>query len=504
MSAAALWTVILIFMAGVCFLCWWSGRRTKKNTSGLFLGGRSLPPFVLALTIFATLQSGFSILGFAGLWNLNGPGATISNSICAAQTILVYIVYRRFWVAGKFYNLNSQADYFADRYESPKALRLIVGIIGLCAVIGSHFTAQLTAMGTMVSTISGGAISYDSGMIVLAVVMMIVCLLGGLRGLATADAVMGVGILTGLAVIAIGVLSGAKTTVSQVYKDLGAIGKEIITLPGESGTFTPQMLISWFVTYAFGATMLPHMFTKNYTAASIKNYKSTPLWYLLACFIMFPLILIIIGPLGRLYVDTSVLSTTDQVVPTLITTFVNQNWVIAMLLVAFLCAIVSTGAAALLTLSQILTVDIFKVIFPNKSEKTYFWVGRVGFVLFTAIGLLLVYNPPAALGYMMTANLGMSAMLFFPAVLGLYWKRMNKAGCYAGIIAGAAAFIYFTWIYKGGLLLGFNANFWTVVIGLIAIIIVSLATKPSSEDALNKYYFRINKALHGVAEIDNQ
>ena len=72
--------------------------------------------------------------------------------------------------------------------------------------------------------------------------------------------------------------------------------------------------------------------------------------------------------------------------------------------------------------------------------------------------------------------------LFFPLVLGVWWKRANAPGAVAGMLLGlAAGTAYLIWVRNGG------AGFWGVtqltfgivgsLVSLVSMVIVSLITK---------------------------
>ena len=489
-------TAFLTLMISIVVYSKMKEKNKQNDTNNLFIAGRSIGPIITAITIFATLQSGFSILGFAGLFYLNGVGAAMAVFVAFTQAMILYVIFRRIWVAGKKYNLNSQADYFADRFESPKAMKIIVGLIGLTAVIAAHFSVQLNSLGIIMQSMSNGAISYKTGMIFLAVGMVIITLIGGMKGISLMDFILGILMLVGLTGLVAVILGNTGQGLGGLYSDLKTDFAANMTVPGPINYFTPQMIVSFFISYTFGAVMLPHMFVKTYITNSIKSYKTLPLLYMGATFPLFILIFGVLGPLAK--TNLMDVQATDTVVPLLITNFVNSQAVQGILLVIVLAAIISTASGALLALSQIITVDIYKIFMKNKTENHYFWVGNFGIIAVTILGLFLALNPPEAIAYVVTSSLGISATLFLPAVLGLYWKRLNKYGALAGILTGITVFVWITFIQElpQAAYLGFNATVWAVSAELIIMVVVTLFTPAPSALTQKKYFENINYALY--------
>ena len=72
--------------------------------------------------------------------------------------------------------------------------------------------------------------------------------------------------------------------------------------------------------------------------------------------------------------------------------------------------------------------------------------------------------------------------LFFPLVLGVWWKRANREGAIAGMALGLASSIwYLVWVRTGGsgFLGTYSINIWYLWSGvsLVAMVVVSLMTQ---------------------------
>jgi len=493
---ASVFLVIMIAIAAYGTL-----KQRRSSTNDLFIAERSIGPVITAITIFATLQSGFSILGFAGLFYLNGVGASMAVFVAFTQAMIIYVVFRRIWIAGKKYNLSSQADYFSDRFESPVFLKILIGIIGLVAIVAAHFSVQLNSLGIIMQTMSNGEITYVQGMIFLAIGMVIVTLIGGMRGISFVDFILGILMLVGLTSLAVIIFTNSGQGFTDIYQNLKTNFAAALTVPGPINYFTPQMIFSFFISYTFGAIMLPHMFVKTYITKSIKSYKTLPLLYMGATFPLFILIFWLIGPLAKAHLAD--VTATDTVVPLLIANFVNSEFVQGLLFIVVIAAIISTASGALLALSQIITIDVYKTLFKGKTEKHYYWVGNIGIIAITLIGLVLAINPPGAIAYIVTSSLGISATLFIPAVLGLYWKRLNKHGVIAGVISGIVVYVWITFILNmpQASFLGFNATVWAVLVEVIVLVVVTLFTPPPSQNTQLKYIDKINYSLYGVENL---
>lgn len=152
------------------------------------------------------------------------------------------------------------------------------------------------------------------------------------------------------------------------------------------------------------------------------------------------------------------------------------------LLAAILAAVMSTISSQLLVTSSSLTEDIYKTFFRRSAtDKELVSIGRLSVLVVALIALMLAFNKNSTIlslvGYAW-AGFGSS---FGPVILlSLYWKRMNKWGALAGMIAGSATVIIWTrfpglskMLYE--MIPGFAAS-------LLAIVVVSVMTaKPSAK-----------------------
>lgn len=127
------------------------------------------------------------------------------------------------------------------------------------------------------------------------------------------------------------------------------------------------------------------------------------------------------------------------------------NWVIALVAAGGLAAALSTAAGLLLAISSAISHDLLKGTFtPNISEKAELMAGR--FAMAGAIGLAgyLGMNPPGFAAQVVALAFGLAASSIFPALMmGIFSKRVNKAGAIAGMLSGLLFTLVYIFIYKG-------------------------------------------------------
>jgi cation/acetate symporter len=128
------------------------------------------------------------------------------------------------------------------------------------------------------------------------------------------------------------------------------------------------------------------------------------------------------------------------------------NWVVALLAAGGLAAALSTAAGLLLVISTSISHDLLKKGFkPDMTDKQELLAARIGAALAIIGAGYLGINPPGFVAQVVAFAFGLAAASFFPAIiLGIFYKRMNKEGAIAGMLAGilftASYIIYFKFI----------------------------------------------------------
>ena len=114
------------------------------------------------------------------------------------------------------------------------------------------------------------------------------------------------------------------------------------------------------------------------------------------------------------------------------------NWVIALIAAGGIAAALSTAAGLLLVISAAISHDLVKgMMVPDISEKKELLVGRVAAAFAIVVAGYLGANPPGFVAQVVALAFGLAASSLFPAILmGIFSKRVNKAGAIAGMIVG--------------------------------------------------------------------
>jgi cation/acetate symporter len=129
------------------------------------------------------------------------------------------------------------------------------------------------------------------------------------------------------------------------------------------------------------------------------------------------------------------------------------NWVVGLVAAGALAAALSTAAGLLLVISTAFAHDFVKCwLRPDITPKMELLCARIAAGGAVVIAAYFGIKPPGFVAEVVAFAFGLAAASFFPAiVMGIFQKRMNRAGAVTGMVLGivftAAYIVYFKFIH---------------------------------------------------------
>src|SRR2546423_6603295 len=148
-------------------------------------------------TVFATWFGAESVLSVSVEFSKSGLGGIIADPFGSSMCLVIVALL----FARAFYRMDllTIGDFYRKRYG--KTMELGTSVVIAISYLG-WTAAQLTALGLVFSTLTGGAITLSTGIVISGIVVLAYTLWGGMWSVAMTDLFQSVMIIVGLALVA--------------------------------------------------------------------------------------------------------------------------------------------------------------------------------------------------------------------------------------------------------------------------------------------------------------
>src|SRR5437868_8899764 len=151
---------VLLYLAITIGIGLWAARRVH-NAKDYVLAGRSLPLYMSTATVFATWFGAETVLSVSAEFAKSGMGGIIADPFGSSFCLVIVAVF----FARAFYRMDllTIGDFYRRRYG--RVMEFGTSVIIAISYLG-WTAAQLTALGLAFSTLTGGAISLQTGIVI--------------------------------------------------------------------------------------------------------------------------------------------------------------------------------------------------------------------------------------------------------------------------------------------------------------------------------------------------
>lgn len=171
------------------------------------------------------------------------------------------------------------------------------------------------------------------------------------------------------------------------------------------------------------------------------------------------------------------------------------------MLCGILAAIMSTSDSQLLVTASSISEDVYKgVINKNAKDKSMLLVSRITVLLVSVVAFVIALDPNSSvMGLVSNAWAGFGATFGPVVLLGLFWRRANRAGAACGMIGGGLTVILWVYIPFGSQTLAGITGLYSLIpgflVGILLMVGISLLTKAPSPEILQEFD-DVKKAKH--------
>lgn len=467
-TIVATFAVYLAICLALGFVAW---RRTT-NLKDFILGGRSLGPWVTALSAQATDMSGWLLLGLPGFAYLAGV-----ESAWLAGGLIVGT-----WLNWRFVAqpLRERTEALGDALTLPAYFeRAFDDTLGLLRPLTAFFilvffilyaSSQFVAAGRLFESLFG--LPYAWAVFWGSIVMLAYTFLGGFLAVSWSDVLQGTLMFFALVLVAaMGVhLVGG---FDGLHASLNAFNAELLN-PWTNADGAPLGWIGIASSLAWGLGYCgqPHILARFMAIRDPQAMKVARrvamTWQIV---VLIAAMLVGMTALGVLPVrlegaeaEKAFIHMSAQFFP---------PWIAGICLAGVLAAIMSTASAQLLLSSAAFAEDFYRGLIRKQAGATeLLWVGRLGVLGVAAIAFVVALDPGSTvLSRVGDAWAGFGATFGPAIVLSLHWKRMTRASAYAGILVGGLTVVaWMTLVDRGGIFAlyamvpGFIASFLAILL----------------------------------------
>lgn len=477
--------MVAVFVAITLILGWYGYKNTKNNEE--FLLGRSKAgPIIIALSYGSTFLSASAVIGFGGQAAVHGMSVMwLCFLNLFVGLIVAFLIFggptRR---KGHAVGASTYADLLGKLYGS-KGIRAFTAIL-IIVMMPIYAAAVLKGGVNSLATITGLNEFYDVILILLAIIVAIYVVYGGIIAVMYNDALQAAIMFIGMAVILIvtysyfgGVTSGNEALSSLWETKFSQMGQVPGTLEGFNGwtnfssfgsTEWLTVVTTFLLGVGIGALTQPQLAVRFMSAKSDRDLNKS---LLIGSIFMIVIVgsAYTVGPLSNVYFfDThgmiaseyvsSIGLGTDFIIPQFILEVFNDvtlgDVFVSLFLLSLVCAAISTISALLHTIGAAGGYDLY-TLYRNKrgtmtGDSQNVNLNRICIVVIMVLMVVYCYlMPKDIIAKATSVFMGMTAAALLPAYFhALYSNNPNRKAAIASISAGTISYLFLALFINSG------------------------------------------------------
>ena len=455
--------IVVLYLLVMLFIGWYSSKKITSNTD-FMVAGRRLGPFLMAGTLAATEIGGGSSLGVVqqGMQNHGISAAWYIMTMGFAFVILTFLA-PKFRAA----TVKTVPEYFRRRYG--KSAGLITAIIMLLPLIGLT-AGQFIASSVILSTMLG--ISYKTAVIIVALVVTIYSIMGGLWSVTLTDFIQVFLIIIGMIIavpFAMNLAGGWSNVVANVPAETFDMFKG----------YSPMAVVSLTIMYVATFTVGQEAVSRYYAARDGKAAKQGSILAAIINFI-YAFIPAVLGIITLALINMGKFNAEDfadvgarYALPVLAMEAMPAV-ICGLLFAGIISATMSSSDSDLLGAGSIFDNDIYRVVLkPDATSEDVMKVTKIVMAIVGVVSMFIaLFNTSSLVNLLMFCFTLRAAGAFFPYVLGHYWTGASLAGTIASLISGSIVVVYLEKI-SGGMLFGMKVS-QPIIPGLVVALVFFL------------------------------
>lgn len=479
-----LWIQFGVFMAIMVGVSMYAARKTKTMEDFAISGG-TLGPYVLGLSLAATLFSAATFMGYPGYsyaWGLSNLWLYLAIFIGAPLGFIT--------IAKTAYKRNQEQqslslpDWLGDYYDSD-ILRVGTGLIMLFNLfyIAAQFSAGAQIFQNMLN------LNYLTGLILIAVIVVAYVYVGGSYADVYTDAVQAIMMAaTGIIVFLSGLYFFGDWSISKTFQAITDNFKEqdmqLLSVFNPDSNYYAISAVLGLLIIQFSFASQPQLFNKVLSLKNEKDLRKMIIVYIFAAaaslFVLFGGFFARMAVPGLEQADLALLEYVAWGFPAALAAFVA---------VVILAAALSTTDGLFVVMSTVFANDIYKKVLvkrgiikttPEKADATALKISRIVVLIVGLLAALIVLNPPPFLADLMWVGIsGVSAGTLGPVMYAVFGKKKAHRRAAEGSMFIGLAF-YLVIVFTGLEPSPLAAGGWSTLVGIITMfVLANLLPRPA-------------------------
>lgn len=498
---------MVCYMAVVIGIGIYFAKRSNQSSEDYFLGGRSLGPWVTAMSAEASDMSGWLLMGLPGVayWCGLSDAAWTSIGLALGTYINWLLVAKRLRrysaVAGDAITL---PDFFSNRFHEKKKVIMTLSALFILIFFTVYASSCFVTCGKLFSTLFGA--SYQSMMIAGALFVVIYTFLGGFLAESASDFMQAVVMIFALTVILItgtlaagglqAVVDNAKNIpgfftffgIASPSVDASGIqqvanGAPVFGEAGSYGFLTIISTLSWGLGYFGMPQVLLRFMAIRKTDELVRARRIATVWVVISLTAA-----VLIGLMGRaMFPVHETLNTASgaENVFIVLSRHLLPPLLAGLVMAGILAATISSSDSYLLIAASAVSLNIFKgILKKDASDKQVMTMSRIILLLIAVVGVIIAMDENSVIFTIVSFAWAGFGAVFGPIMLfSLFWKRTTQAGAVAGMVTGGVmVFLWKLALKPLGGVFGIYELFPAFVLSCLVILVVSLLTPvPSAQ-----------------------
>lgn len=478
---------IAIIAIYLIFIIWWGLKHGKSSSAGsYFLAGKTMPWFVVGLSLFAASISSTTLIGQTG--DAYHTGISVFNYNLTGVLVLVFFAtfLLPLYIKSGIFTI---PEFLEKRFD--KKSRYYFSAI---CIIGNIFLDAAGALYSAALILKLMIPGVDIGVFVMifAVLAASYTIPGGLSSAINAELIQAVILIVGSVILtAILFASGGSEYIAGLIRD-GDVSMKLIRPLSDTSTPWLGLIVGMPV---LGIYFWANNQTLVQRVLSSKDVNQGRLGVMLAGFLTLATLIIFNFPgvMARHFFPG--IGNPDMVYPTLVTKFLPTG-LVGLMLSAMLAALTSTLSAILNSTSTLFTMDFYSKFDKNADQKKLVRVGKIASLVIIVIATLWapqIGKFGSLLKYYQEMLSYISPPIVATFLMGIFFKRINAKGAFSGLLSGLVMAIVLM-IWRNDIFGDMHFLFIVpvlLVFSMIVIAAVSLATAPPDASKLKDTVFTI-------------